>query len=200
MFAYLIGKITEKEPTRCTLEIQGVGYDIFIPFTTSQTLAIGQKNVKLFTYVHVREDVFQVYGFADEKDKEIFKLLLSVGGIGPKSALGILSGISRVELQNRIVSNDIPGLISLPGIGKKTAERLIVELRDKLVKMGFSATEDDKYQTSEDSELVEDAVSALVSLGYPKTAALKSIRQIVKKSDAQSLSVEHLVKEALQSA
>lgn len=199
MFAYLIGKITEKEPTRCTLEIQDVGYNVFIPFTTSQTIAIGQDDVKLFTYVHVREDVFQIYGFSDEKDKDIFKLLLSVGGIGPKSALGILSGISRVELQNRIVSSDIHGLTSLPGIGKKTAERLIVELRDKLVKMGFMVSEDEKYQTLEDSELVEDAVAALVSLGYPKTAALKSIRQIVKKSDSENLSVEHLVKEALQS-
>jgi len=198
MFSYLIGQITEKTPARCTLEIHGVGYDISIPFSTSEIITLGQHDVKLFTFVHVREDILQIYGFATEKERAIFEELISVSGIGPKSALGILSGITSDELRSRIVNEDVGGLVVLPGIGKKTAERMIVELRDKFIQAGIQSSGVDIPVKPNDEPVIEDAISALVSLGYPKSAASKSIQKVAKKMD-EEFSVEILVRKALQS-
>ncbi|MCJ7508186.1 MAG: Holliday junction branch migration protein RuvA [candidate division Zixibacteria bacterium] len=192
MISYLEGRLIEKNPTLAVVDINGVGYGVNIPLSTYERLNNIGERVKLLTYQYVREDTLQLYGFLTPEEKETFKLLLTVSGIGPKSALGVLSCISVEDFQRSILEEDIDVLTSISGIGNKTAQRLVVELKEKLGKMDLKGLKvGERIDTEED-----EAISALVSLGYTRLEAKRAILQAMGKSKGK-LSVEELVKKAL---
>lgn len=196
MIAYVEGVISEKTPTRIIVEVNGIGYELLIPVSTFEKLPeIGRKE-KLLTYQHVREDVLQLFGFLTPQEKTMFMKLISVTGVGPKLALGILSGCHVENLKNYIANGEVATLTRLPGLGKKTAERLVLELRDKL-----EASEPQKGQphvaTAGVGRKLQEAVLALVSLGYTNSSAEKAISQIMAKEP--DLPIDELIRRALQS-
>lgn len=198
MLSYLIGKIAYKSPTEIVLDVNGVGYSLNISLTCYEKISSLNGEVKVYTYLHVREDMLQLYGFADEDEREMFKLLISVSGIGPKMAQGILSGMNADELKAIIQNSDIATLMTLQGIGKKTAERIVVELRDKI-----SKTTSEKipgFLVASQSKLQQDALNALLSLGYTRQSAILAIQKVLKEQDTQNISLEELIKSALRHA
>ncbi len=195
MIAFLDGTVVEKQPTRVVLDVQGVGYEIFIPLSSFDRLPATGERCRLLTHDHVREDAHLLFGFLTPAERQMFGLLLNVSGIGPKLALSALSGLSVRELKASLVGGDLKRLASISGIGKKTAERMIVELKDK-----FSAGEAlealaGPADASEMDMTLRDAIAALVSLGYKQDDARKlvlSVRQMLPDA-----SVEVLIKKAL---
>jgi Holliday junction DNA helicase RuvA len=194
MISYLTGKLTEKSPTEITVEVNGVAYSVLIPLSTYEVLQETGSSVKILTYLHVREDAIQLYGFATPGERDLFKMLVSISGIGPKMAQGILSGVSVNELKNFILHANFSGLTSIPGVGKKIAERLVLELRDKVGKLEYEAprTEDKA------SAIRGEALLALTSLGYSRPVAEKTIRLVLQESDGTTITVEELIKRALR--
>jgi len=198
LIAYLEGKLIEKSPTHLILEVNGVGYSVNIPVSTYSHLGETGGKVKVLTYQHVREDELTLYGFATRQEKELFELLISVNGVGPRVALGILSCISVEEFQRSVLQEDLSVLTTISGVGKKTAQRLIVELKEKLGKIDLGVkkrTEAEGVYTPAQDE----ALSALVSLGYTKLEAKKAL-QMVTREAKQALPVEELIKRALKYA
>jgi Holliday junction DNA helicase RuvA len=197
MIASLSGVLKSKSPTEILVDVGGVGYAVSIPLSTYSTLGKLDSPVHLLTYFHVREDAMQLYGFATEAERRYFKLLISITGIGPKIAQGILSGISVPDLRQHIVGGNIAALTSIPGIGKKTAERLVVELRDKIGKseemFGPPTITGDK-----NAEIRNEALLALLSLGYNRVAAERAIRLALNDVGGSELNVEELIKKALK--
>jgi holliday junction DNA helicase RuvA len=192
LISYLEGRLIEKNPTLAVVDINGVGYGVNIPLSTYEKLNKIGERVKLLTYQYVREDTLQLYGFLTPEEKETFKLLLTVSGIGPKSALGVLSCISVEDFQRSILEEDIDVLTSISGIGNKTAQRLVIELKEKLGKMDLKGLKvGERIDTEEDG-----AISALVSLGYTRLEAKRAIQQVMGQSKGK-LSVEELVKKSL---
>jgi len=192
LISYLEGRLVEKNPTLAVVDVGGVGYGVNIPVSTYERLNNVGEKVKLLTHQYVREDALQLYGFLTPEEKETFKLLLTVSGIGPKSALGVLSCISVEDFQRSILEEDIDVLTSISGIGQKTARRLVVELKEKLGKMDLKGLKvGERIDTEED-----EAISALISLGYTRLEAKRAIQQVMGKSKGK-LSVEELVKKAL---
>lgn len=195
MIAKISGCLIEKSPTRVLIEVSGIGYEIHIPLSTFDKVgAIGEKT-SLFTHLHVREDALQLFGFATATEKQLFQHLLSVTGIGPKAAQSILSGCSVETFCRYVAQNEIAALTSIPGIGKKTAERLVLELRDRL--MRWLPDETAVTAKSKTSAIQEETIMALVSLGYNRTAAEKAVEQVTR--EAGELPVEELIKRALRS-
>src|SRR3989339_1757113 len=164
MIGSLTGTLKHKSPTEVVLDVNGVGYAVIIPFSTYEKLGDLESRVTLVTHLHVREDALQLFGFFTEEERFFFKLLISVNGIGPKIAQGILSGISVPELRQHIANGNISALTAIPGVGKKTAERLVIELRDKIGKIGRGDA--GHISTEDGSELRQEALLALTSLGY----------------------------------
>lgn len=196
MIASLTGILKSKAPTEVLIDVQGVGYAISIPLSTFEKLGNPGTTVTLLTHLQVREDALQLYGFASEDERTLFRLLLSVSGIGPRIALGVLSGISAKELRDHIEKGNSGALTSLPGVGKKTAERLILELKEKVRRI-----DGEKGQAPADSDdRRSQALSALVSLGYSRATAEKSILQVLGSSSANDLSLEEIIKQALRHA
>ncbi len=194
MIGRLTGRLLEKQPTRVILDVQGVGYDVAIPVSTYQALSGAKEQVTLLTYLYVREDLLQLYGFRTAEEKELFLKLIAVSGVGPKVAIGILSSATPSEFRNSIVSNDIARLKALPGIGKKTAERLILELKDKLG--GPSGDNAAMPSLTVQTSASEEAKLALLSLGYNRVAVEKIMGRLTgAQPDAN---VETLIREALQ--
>ncbi len=193
MIGYLRGRIVERQPTRIILDVQGVGYEVFIPVSTYDRLQQGDEPVSVLTYLHVREDVLQLYGFASAEEKSLFLKLISVSGIGPRVALGILSSSTVDEFSEHIATANLARLKALPGIGKKTAERLVIELKDKLSPAGSSGS---VTQMVRRTDSAEDAIAALVSLGYSRQNIEKVITKILQ--DGGALDVESLIKVALR--
>ena len=191
MIAYLEGKLAEKKQTSLIVDVKGVGYLVNIPFSSFEKLPEIGSAVKLFTHTHVREDAFQLFGFATTPEKELFELLISVNGVGPKSALGILSSISVEDFQASILEENVDMLTKISGVGNKTAQRLIVELKEKIAK-SFILPEKEKASPDHKSE---EAILAMVSLGYNKYEARKIIDQVLEKD--KKLSLEELLKKAL---
>jgi Holliday junction DNA helicase RuvA len=176
MIAHLRGKLLEKHPNQAVVETGGVGYDVVISVPTFSELTSVGSEVSLYIHTHVREDQLALYGFAHPEEKQLFEKLITVSGIGPKLAMTILSGMAADDMANAIRGNDVARLTRIPGIGKKTAERMVLELRDKLPPAGagqvrempsFSATQ-------------EDVLSALVNLGYQRAAAEKALGTVEK--------------------
>lgn len=198
MIAFLHGKLAEATPTHVIVDVNGVGYTAFIPLSSYDKLPAKGGDVKLLTHHHVipREGTHQLFGFATIEEREMFLLLISVSGIGPKLALNILSSASISTLRGAIVSGDAKTLSALRGIGKKTSERLVVELRDKL---GAATPFETKGRaaTPEEQKLT-DAVLALVSLGYKQMDAHKAILAAAEKTGPKA-NVEEIVRAALHS-
>ena len=196
LIASLSGILKVKTPTEILLEVNGVGYALSIPFSTFEKLGDVGSPTFILTYLHVREDILQLYGFASEQERFLFKLLISITGIGPRIAQGILSGIAVEDLRRYISSGNIAALTSIPGVGKKTAERLIVELRDKIGKI--AAVETAAGPADRNAEIRSEALLALTSLGYQRPVAEKAIRQALGESDGATPSLEELIKRALR--
>jgi len=192
MIGYLHGKIISKKPTKLLVDVNGVGYLINISINTFEKIS-DKEEVSLYTYLSVRESAMDLYGFYTLAEKEMFELLISVSGIGPKSAQSILSGIQIEDLKEALRMGNISRLISIPGIGRKTAERLMVELRDKADSVADSS-EDLKTGSS---TIRYDAITALVNLGYNQKVAERAVRAITDRNP--NISIEDLIKETLVS-
>src|ERR1700761_1541742 len=197
MISFLRGTVVELLPMRLVIEIAGVGYEVLIPLSTYDKLPQPGQTAKVLTHLQVREDAHVLFGFATAEERDLFHLLVNnVSGIGPKLALAVLNGIAPVAFRGAVVAGDIAGLSKLKGVGKKTAERIIVELRDKV---GVSAAWEaaSAAQTLSPAEQhVNDAVLALISLGYKQAEAHKHVRAI--RDAKPKTTVEELVKEALK--
>jgi Holliday junction DNA helicase RuvA len=196
MIAQLTGTLAEKSPTRILVDVNGVGYDVQIPVTTYEKLAGVGERIRLQTYLNVREDALQLFGFSTQKEKAMFLNLISVSGVGPKVAIGILSGSPVDELTRLIVSGDADALTRLPGVGRKTAQRLITELKEKLTLPGMQPETPPVFPMKEQEAKFEEAVMALVSLGYNKSQAQKSVYTILKNEPA--LPLDELLRKVLQ--
>lgn len=171
MIAHLRGKLLSKHPNQAVVETAGVGYDVTITVSTFSDLPAAGSEVALHIHTHVREDQIALYGFLHPAEKQLFEKLITVSGIGPKLAVTILSGMAADDLARAIRGNDVARLTRIPGIGKKTAERMVLELRDKLPEVtGVAAT-----PVSPVSAMEEDVLSALVNLGYQRAAAEKAL-------------------------
>jgi len=195
MIAFLRGKILYKKPTELVLDVNGVGYKIYISLQTYEKLTETGSDFSIQTYLNVREDALQLYGFATEQEHELFVQLISVNGIGPKVAMSILSATKAEEFVQYVITSNLRVLTTLPGIGKKTAERLIVELKDKLAKLNLGSTTGSVPSHLNQDQ--EDAISALVMLGFSRTAAEKSVASIVK-DQAKTISTEEIIRIALR--
>ncbi len=188
MIGYLKGNIVSSKPTEIILDVNGVGYLINISINTFEKIS-GQKEVSLYIFTNVKEDSITLYGFHSESEKEMFELLITVNGIGPKSALSLLSGINSSELKNAIERSDVSRITAIPGIGKKTAERLVLELKSKVEKIALNEEQTVSFG------LKKEAIAALNTLGYNLKAAENAIREVL--SDSPDCSIEELIKKAL---
>lgn len=199
MIASISGKLTHKSPEFLIIDVNGIGYRIIVPLTTYYKLPEINNSVSLYIYTHVREDAFLLFGFQTREEKEIFEKLIGVSQIGPKLAANILSGITAKELKEAIAKGDIVKLTSIPGIGKKTAERIALELKDKIefiIENGQQSTVSRQLSVRRDP-LFEDAVSALVNLGYKKVVAEDAVKQ-ARGRQGEKTDIEGLIKESLK--
>ena len=196
MIASLRGKKLSLSPHELVLDVNGVGYLLHISQTTFTALEAAGPDLALFTYLHVREDALQLYGFAAEAERELFSRLIGISGIGPKIALAILSGLRPADLREAILAGNIGLLTSIPGVGRKTAERIVLELRAALGKIGFDAPAEPA--TSAQMKIRSEAIVALMSLGFTRTVAEKALLAVISGSRGADLSVEDLVKLALR--
>jgi len=198
MIASINGTLTFKSPGHITVEVSGVGYRIFIPLSTFYELSDEGTMVRLHIYTAVREDAIHLFGFCTSEEKQLFEILLTVNGIGPRLALSLLSGITPRDFIGAVFTEDRTTLTRIPGVGKKMAERIILELRDKLVRLDAAAAGGaikDKARPMD--ALRDDALSALVNLGYKKSTA-KSILDRVFDDSPDVISLEEALKKALQ--
>lgn len=198
MYAYIKGKIEDMEADRVVIEANNIGYNVFVPSGVVSSIGYTGREVKLYTYLNVKEDAFTLFGFLSKEDLELFKLLITVNGIGPKGAMGILGALSADDLRFAIMSGDSKTIAKAPGIGAKTAQKIIIELKDKLKASGFENNASLGALASDivsDGDIVNEAVLALTSLGYGQTEAIRAIRQCdLKNMDT----VEQLIKESLK--
>jgi len=191
MIARLTGALEEKTPDQLIINVSGVGYQVFVSLQTFYRLPALHESVSLQIHTHLREDALLLYGFLEEKEKASFLLLKGVSGIGPRLALNILSGIPVDELENALRSSDVTRLVAVPGVGKKTAERLVVELREKV-----GAFTSGQGVPGEQTSVSAEAISALVNLGYRHAEAEKSVRVALQRGAA---SIADLIRESLRS-
>jgi len=193
----LSGQLLQKQPPELLIDVNGVGYEVSAPMTTFYALPELGEKVVLHTHMVVREDAQLLYGFSSESERTLFRVLIKINGVGPKLALTILSGIAADEFARCIHDNDAAALVRLPGVGKKTAERLIVELKDKLgteEQSETSSTSAGQISSAAANSPVSDAVSALISLGYKANDASKTVRSI----DTSGLNTEDIIRLSLQ--
>jgi Holliday junction DNA helicase RuvA len=197
MIASLTGRLAFKAPTYLILDVQGVGYEVFIPLSTYYGLPNLSDSISLSVHTHVREDAIQLFGFLTSQEKDAFVLLTSVSGVGPKLALSILSALPVSDLILAIQSGDVEKLTTVPGIGNKSASRLVLELKDKVGKLypGFAPASDSPRQGQD--AIFDDALSALVNLGYRPQDAKDALKQ-VKKSNAESIVLKDMIRESLK--
>ncbi len=200
MIASLRGTLLHKSPTEAVIDVGGVGFALSIPLSTYETLGEPNTEVSLLTHLHVREDVLQLFGFATEEERELFRLLLSVSGIGPKMAQSILSGVPTAELKNHIVVGNLSALTSIPGVGRKIAERLVVELREKIGRLETETLVQMPTGGDTQSHVRAEALLALTSLGYNRAAAEKALRTAIRETSGKTITVELLIKTALRHA
>lgn len=197
MISYIRGELAAVEKDKVIVDVGGVGYGIFMPEQAMGLLPQPGNEVKIHTYMNVREDAMQLFGFLTRDDLEIFKLLIGVSGIGPKGGLSILSKLTPDDLRFAVFSGDVKAICATPGIGKKTAEKLIIELKDKLDiedVLNHAASGEAVPVSDNMGQIQSEAVQALVALGYGSTESLKA----VKKVQLENPSVEDVLKEALK--
>ena len=199
MISYIRGMLAALEEDKAIIDVGGVGYGIYMSGQAMSMLPPIGKEVKIHIYLNVKEDAMQLYGFLTKDDLDVFKLIIGVNGIGPKGGLGVLSVLTPNDLRFAVMSNDVKTICSAPGIGKKTAEKLILELKDKLkledalenISPDTSVQNTFSYQT----EIQGDAVQALIALGYGNTESLKAVRQVELE---EGMEVEDVLKQALK--
>ncbi len=194
MITHLRGQLVSRSPTRAVVDVGGVGYGLSISLTTYDQLPEPDSEIHLFTFMYVREDRLDLYGFADRDERHMFEMLIGVSGIGPNLAQTILSGMSVGDLKTAIASERAAELTRVRGIGRKTADRLVVELKDRLDAIATKAKADEPgFEVS----VADEAVLALVALGFPAPAAKKAVEGALKRNGGD-LSVQSLIKQALQ--
>lgn len=185
MIAHLSGTLLSKQPNTVIIDVNGVGYEVIIPLSTFYDLGEEREDVSLRIHTHVREDVIQLFGFRTEREKKLFLHLVSVSGIGPRSAITILSGMGADELIPAIRNNELARLVNIPGIGKKTAERLIVELKDKLSALSSPELEEQfrvAAGTGSQNNIADDIISALINLGFQRAASEKAVKTTMQEN------------------
>jgi Holliday junction DNA helicase RuvA len=199
MISYLQGTLVHKSPTKLVVDVNGIAFEVNITLPCYESLEEIGKKIKVITYLHVREDVLQLYGFKTNSERELFLQLISAPGIGPKKAQVILSSVSAAQLQKYIVQENLSALTSLSGVGKKTAQRLILDLKDKVVNIREDV--DRLPGKSEElpsiDNLIDEAVAALTSLGFNKNNAQMIVLKVVQQSKNE-FTLEELIKQALQ--
>ena len=201
MYSYIKGILRDMDEESIVVETGGIGYHIYTTGQTFRYLPSVGEEVKVYTYLHVREDAMLLFGFLTKDELKIYKLLLGVSGIGPKGGLGILSALGPDDLRFAVASNDVKAIQAAPGIGKKTAEKLILELKDKLkLEDALENTANAVQNTADTSagmanEMTGEAVQALVALGYGNTEALKAVRQV---EITEEMSVEDVLRQSLK--
>jgi len=193
MISYVRGVLDYKEPSLVIVDINGIGYEVFVPLSTYQKLPAVGGQVKLHTYHHVREDAMQLYGFLSSEEKEVFELVLSISGVGTKVALSILSFISVNEFRRAIAQGDMKTLTKIPGIGKKSAERMVLELKDKIGDIQI----DERMLRLLEAESTNDAVSALLTLGAGQSAAEYAVYR-AERLLGEEAKIEDLIAQALK--
>lgn len=197
MIAHLKGILTSKTVEQAVVDVHGVGYVATIPLSTYYTLPPLQEPVTLLTTLHVREDAMRLYGFATEDERMLFELLTSVSSIGPRLALNMLSSIPAPELHQTIAHGDVTRLQTIPGIGRKTAERVVLELKEKVARVTLAAVLESGVATEGIDHLLGDVVSALLNLGYKRPEAEKAVKAARTAANG-NLTLERLLKDALQ--
>lgn len=206
MIRYLSGLLTEVGETEIVVEVQGIGYAVNVPASMIENLPALGEQVKVYTYFSVREDAMQLFGFLSREDLQMFRLLISVNGIGPKAGLGIMGSMRGEDIRFAVVSEDAATIAKAPGIGPKTAKKVILELKDKidLAEMAVDAVGEEKQNNISSNigtgmenytAVVQDAIEALVVLGYPKTDAARAVRGVELTED---MPVEELLKRSLK--
>ena len=204
MIAHLSGTLLSKQATSVIVDVAGVGYDVSIPLSTFYELGEVGSPVQLRVYTHVREDVIQLFGFKSARERELFLQLISVNGVGPGLAIKLLSGMNADEMIASIRTNNLVRLVAIPGVGRKTAERLVVDLRDKIAALSSPAREEEfaaqaaaaGVPASEEA-MRTDSISALANLGYQKAAAEKAVKAAM--DEGGDLSVELILRRSLRS-
>ena len=177
MIAYLRGSILNKHPNQVIIDIAGVGYDVIIPISTFSALPNTGSEVRLHIHTHVREDALSLFGFLTTDEKILFERLITISGVGPRLAIAVLSGLATSELVAAIRGGSVESLVRIPGVGKKTAERLVMELRDKLDGLAAGAAPSVETPVAELSSMEQDVLSALLNLGCSRPAAEKAVRK-----------------------
>jgi len=195
MIYRITGRLAVKNPTMLVVEVNGFAYEVNVPLSTYEKVGKENSDVSLYTMLVVREDDLQLYGFSTEDERKLFKLLISVSGIGPRTALSLLSSADVSDVFGFIASSNLPALMSIPGIGKKTAERIVLELRDKILKLDVGIV----HEALEGKEEIRsEAVDALIALGYSRIQSERAIREALKNDSSKAESVEELVRSALK--
>ena len=198
MITFLHGKLIDALPTQVTVEVGGVGYEVLIPLSSYDKLPAPGRELKLLTHLVVREDAHVLYGFMTLEERELFRLLIhNVSGIGPKIALSVLNGMNVVVFRGAVANGDIKALSQISGVGKKTAERIVVELRDKIGATGAWEASSAQRSLSPEDQKVNDAVLALIALGFKQVEAHDSVRSALAVLGSQA-SVEDLVRATLK--
>jgi Holliday junction DNA helicase RuvA len=189
------GKLFAKIPTKAIVDIGGIRFQIRISISAYENLPNIGETVALLTHLHVKEDILDLYGFKDDAERSLFMNLNTISGIGPRSAMNILSGTNPGEFKSRIVAGDVKSLTIIPGIGAKTAKRIIVELKEKFAS-DFDGKDDLGFIDDEDSQSVKDAINALLSLGYKQAQVNKSLKDLEKTGDLSG-GLEEIIRKAL---
>jgi holliday junction DNA helicase RuvA len=204
MIAHLSGTLLSKQATSVIVDVAGVGYDVAIPLSTFYDLGEIGEPVQLRVYTHVREDALQLYGFKTARERELFLQLISVNGVGPALAIKLLSGMNADEMIASIRTNNLVRLVAIPGVGRKTAERLVVDLRDKIAALSSPALEEEfaakaavEGAPTTTEAMRNDAMSALANLGYQRAAVEKAVKNAV--DEGGELSVEVILRRSLRS-
>ena len=198
MIAFLQGVLTAKFPDRIELDVNGVGYEVFVSQKTLQTAPPPGKNVLLKTYLHVREDVLQLFGFLKDSERQAFLMGLSVSGVGPKAAMNILSTFTPEAFYQAVLHNDLTALRSIPGIGQKTAQHLVLELRDKVTKLVGGGMLNEESAFNVESKNISDSIQAMMTLGYSVAEARRVVLTAVQSLGDKS-TVEEILKSSLKS-
>lgn len=198
MIAFLSGKLLEKTASSVIVDVAGVGYEVLIPLSTFYEIGEVGSEIKLRIYTHVREDAIQLFGFKTNQERDLYLKLISVQGVGAKSAITMLSGLSADEIIEAIRKDNLPKLTAIPGVGRKTAERLVVELRDKVGELAMTAAAGDPGAASgrTGDDVFDDALSALLNLGYQRNAAEKAVQQV--RRDGVEANVQKILRASLQ--
>jgi len=197
MIAHLSGKLLEKQANTVIVDVGGVGYEVTIPLSTFYEIGEPGTDIELRIYTHVREDAIQLFGFKTTRERDLYLKLISVQGIGSKSGVTMLSGMSADEIVSAIRSNDLGRLTAIPGVGRKTAERLVIELRDKVGDLAAAAAASSMASDELPADAVfDDALSALVNLGYQRAAAERALKKVTQ--EGADMSVQKLLRRSLQ--